>query len=170
MRKVDLLDYLEVVAAAQGDGRGGPFPHAIHRQDQGFVKRGWEESTGRVALMVFGEKELGLPIEIGSKALQILMEQTFLEKLFANPQRDGHLERTQAPWREGQISFEQTLELQERFVVKDDVVDVIERHAVLSQAVFHSVLGEPGIVFLSREPFFLGRCDDFPIAYECRGA
>ena len=47
--------------------------------------------------------------------------------------------------RERQIGLEQALEFQERLVVEDDVVDVVERDAGLVEAIGDRVLGKAGI-------------------------
>ena len=61
--------------------------------------------------------------------VQLLAQQRLLEQLLLQPQRHRHAEGAEAARREGEIGFEQPLELQERLVVEDDVVDVAELDA-----------------------------------------
>src|SRR5262249_48808116 len=74
--------------------------------------------------------------------------------------RNGHRERPQAAWREREIGLEQALELEERLVVEDNVVDLIQRHAGLAQTVLDRVRREARGVLLARESLFLSRRRD----------
>ena len=65
VRKVDLLPDLKVFSFADGNRSGGPFAHAIEREDGSFVKRRWVECGGCVAQMMLTEFQALRPVEIG---------------------------------------------------------------------------------------------------------
>ena len=94
------------------------------------------------------------------------MQQTFLEQLLAHPQRDGHLKGAQPRGSEGDVSFEQPLEFQERFVVENNVVEIGQARAGLGEAKFHGVSGEARIVLFASEALLLSGGDDIAIAHQ----
>lgn len=113
--------------------------------------------------MMFGEQHLAHPVEILGEFLEFLGQQILLEQLFLQPHRNGGLERGKAPGRERHIGFEQALELQERLVVEDDEVDVVQAAAGLGQAILDGQPGKTRVVFLAGEAFFLGGGNDAAI-------
>ena len=64
----------------------------------------------------------------------------------------------------GEVGLEQPLELDERLVVEDDVVDVVERDLAFAQAILDRVGREVGVVLLAREALFLRGRDDLAVA------
>ena len=71
---------------------------------------------------------------------------------------------------ESHIGFQEALELQEGFVIKDDEVNVIQRHPFLCETIFDGIVRKPGIVLLTAETLFLRRRHHFPVAKERRRA
>ncbi len=70
-----------------------------------------------------------------------------------------------------EIGFEQALELQERLVVEDDVVDVVELDAGLRRGnTAIALCGKAGIVLLAREALLLRGRDDLAVLDQRRGA
>ena len=72
-------------------------------------------------------------------------------------------ERLEAARREGEIGFEQPLEFQERLLVEDDIVDVLERDAGLLEAIADRVDREARVLLLAREALLLRRRDDLAV-------
>ena len=118
---------LQVAAGADRTRRRAPFADAVHRQHRRIGKWRGEERACGVAEMMLGEQQLVLPVEVRREFLQLAPQQILLKQLLANPDRDRRRERAEAARREGDVGFEQPLELQERLFVEDDIVDVGER-------------------------------------------
>src|SRR5215471_21638441 len=126
---MDLFEDFELISAAAGDGRSGPFAHAVHGKHGGFVKRRAEECAGGMALVMLGEEEL---LRSGrTVSAELLDQHVLLKELFANPHGNRHAERLQSARRKREVSFEETLEFQKRLVVEGDVIDVREGDAGL---------------------------------------
>ena len=66
-------------------------------------------------------------------------------------------------WREGQIGLDETVELQQRLVVEDDVVELLDLEAGLLQAVVRRVRREAVVVLDAREALFLRGGDDVAV-------
>ena len=92
------------------------------------------------------------------------------EKLFFDPDGDGLTETSEARRSEGDVRFEKTLELEERFFVEDDVVDLRHVDALLVEAVLDGVDREGGVVLFSCEAFFLGGGGDAAVLNQRRRA
>ena len=163
VREVDLLAHLEVVPRAETYGGGRPLADAVHGQDDGLLERGREEGARRMALVMLGKEQRSLPVVFGGKVFQLTPEQRLLEELLSQPDGHGHGERAEASRGEGEVGLEEALELQERLVVEGDVVDLIEPHTRLGQAVRDGVPGKAGVVLLATEPLLLRRRDDPPV-------
>ena len=160
MREVQFLERGEFISAAVGDRGRRPLADPVHCQDCGLLERRGKKSRGCMALVMLGEKQLALPVEVRRVFFQLIAQELLLEQLFAEPKRDGHAKRTKSPRREDEIGLQQSLELEEWLIVEDDVIDRIERGRGRIQAIGERLVRKAGIVFLAREPFFLRRCDD----------
>ena len=55
MREAQLLEHLDLVAAADGDRAGGPLADTVEGQDRGLLEGRGEERAGRVGLVVLEE-------------------------------------------------------------------------------------------------------------------
>ena len=55
MRKMNFLDDLQFVAAAERDGSRGPFADSVHGENQSVFERRGIKGARRMALMMFGE-------------------------------------------------------------------------------------------------------------------
>ena len=60
MGEADLAARFDPPAAAHAPRRGGPFAHAIQRQDGGRLKRRGEERRRRVGLVMLGKQDLAV--------------------------------------------------------------------------------------------------------------
>ena len=163
VREMDFLENFQAVAAADGSRGGGPFAHAVHGQHQGFVKRRWKESAGRMAQVMLGKQQAVDPVHPGFELLQLLRQQVFLEQLLAQPQRYRHAKGLESPRCKGVVGFQQALELEERLVVKRDLIHLRKRDAGLGQAIIHCIERKAGVVFLAREALLLRGGDDVAI-------
>src|SRR5205823_1948379 len=105
MRKVQFLERGEFIAAAIGDRGRRPLADPVHRQDGGLLERRGKKSRGRMALVMLREKQLALPVEVRRVFFQFIPEKLLLEQLFAEPERDGHAERTKSVRREDEIGL-----------------------------------------------------------------
>ena len=142
MREVDLARELEAIAAADA-GRGRrPFADAVEREYRGFLERGGKEGGGRVALVMVGKEQAGIPVDVGVELGQVLPQQPFLEQLLLEPERNRHAERAKAARRERKVGLEQPLELDERLLVEHDVVEVAGAQARFREAVVGLLMPE----------------------------
>jgi hypothetical protein len=91
-------------------------------------------------------------------------------QLGLQPERHGHHEALQALRREGEIRFDQAVELLQRLVIKGDVIEVFDLDGTFTQAVVDRVLGELVIVFDASEPLFLCGGGDSAVLDEGGGA
>src|SRR5438105_1570012 len=105
--------------------------------------------------MVFGEQQSLSHVLARAERANRLRNQVLQEEFFAKPHRHCHAERLEAARRERQIRLEEPLELEQRFVVERDVIDVVERISRGAQAISDGVLRKSRIVLLARESLFL---------------
>ena len=120
-----------------------------------------------MGLVVLGVNE-GLVV-IAWQFLEAFAHEARKEKLFFDPDGDGLTETSEACRSEGDVRFEKTLELEERFFVEDDVVDMRHVDALLVEAVLDGVDREGGVVFFSCEAFFLGGSRNLAVTDESSG-
>ena len=124
-----------------------------------------------MAQVVLGEQQSILPIEVSAEGLfELLIQGLLLKQLLPHPQRNRHLERTQSGRGEGEIGFDQPLELQEGFVVENDIVQIVEMDSGFRQAVRHRVAGKTGVVFFPAEALFLSSRYHLAVFHQGRGA
>ena len=169
MGKVDLLQHVQLMAMANGQGGGGPFAHPVHGQDGGLMEGGGEEGTRRMTLVVLGEQQLLRPVEVRQMLFEFRVEQRLLKQLLFQPNGHGHGERAVAARRKAQIGLKQALKLQEGLVVECDVIDCVKRDACLTQTVINRPVRKAGIMLFAREAFFLSGGHDFAVADQrCR--
>src|SRR5207244_11791319 len=81
MRKANLLEYLKTVTLTQSGRCRRPFTDTIHGENHGLVERRRIEGRGRMAQMMFGEKQPGT-IELLIEFPKLLSQQALLEQLF----------------------------------------------------------------------------------------
>src|ERR1700720_937428 len=71
--------------------------------------------------------------------------------------------------RKCEVGLEETFELQQRFFIKNNEVQVLGLNPSLTQTVIHSLFWKIEVVLLSRETLLLGCRDDFSVHYQrCR--
>lgn len=123
-----------------------------------------------MAQMVFGKQEPLFPFYGTLNGFQLANQKRFLEQLFLDPDRQRLPERSETPWREREVGFQEPLELYERFVVERDVIDILRREANLLQTSNDRIAGKVRIVLLTGEAFFLGRSNDLSVGNDRGGA
>ncbi len=106
------------------NGSRRPLAHAIERDTAASWKGLGKESAGSVALVVLGEKIA--PLELLVKRLVHLAGQV---DLFLQPDRHRLDEAAETLRRVGEVGLEQAFELEQRLVVKDDVIEIGGRDA-----------------------------------------
>ena len=79
-----------------------------------------------MALVMLGEQQLVADAAGGGELGQRLLEVRLLEQLLLEPQRHRQAEGAEAARRVGEIGLEQALELDQRLLEEDDVVDAVE--------------------------------------------
>ena len=72
--------------------------------------------------------------------------------------------------REGEICFQESLEFQQRLVVKHNIVQVFRLDFALAQAVIHGMGREIGVVFFSGKALLLRRRHKAVVHHENRSA
>ena len=169
MREMDLAVDLDRVVLAQPRRGRRPFADAIHRQDRRCLEGRWIEGARRMRLMMLGEHQLLVDVDLGHVPRQLVRQHLALEQLLARPHRKRGRKGAKAARRQGQVGLEQALELQERLVVEDDVVDVLERHPAGLEAVFDGLSGKGRVVAHAREALLLRRRNDVALLHQrCR--
>jgi hypothetical protein len=123
-----------------------------------------------MAQVVFGEQQPMIEIVSTSGILfQLAAKQILLEKFLPEPDRDRHLKRPKPSRRERYVSFQKALELEKRFVIKHDVVELVETDALLGQAILDRACRKRRVVLFAAEALFLSRSDDLAVPNQgCR--
>src|SRR4051794_27477469 len=83
------------------------------------------------------------------------------------PGGKGARELWQAEGELAQVADQDPLELTQRLLVEDDVIDLLDGHAGLRQAESRRLYRQRGIVLDAGEPLLLGRSDDLAVDDEC---
>src|SRR5207247_999279 len=148
VRPVQLLDELNVAAAANAVRRGRPLPDTIERQDGRFFEWRGEERAGSVRLVMFGVQQLALVSELAT-------ELSIHVQLLFHPHRRGLEERAETARCDAEIRFEDSLELEKRLVVEANVGKVADRDAGFAEAVFHRATGKACVSLFPGEALFL---------------
>jgi hypothetical protein len=113
--------------------------------------------------MVLREEQAVLHVDIRVESAKLLDEPLSLPELLAHPQRHREAERRKTPWRKREIRLEQPLELDERLLVKHDLVDVAQRSTCVLQAIADRFGRKALVMLLTREALLLSGSEDRPI-------
>src|SRR5215510_5283431 len=116
--------------------------------------------------MMLCKEETALPVVVPAQLLQLSPQERFLEELLSQPDRHGHRERTEAAGGKRQVCFQQALELQERLVIKRDVIDLVQPDAGFAETVGDGMPRKTGVVPLPAEPLLLRSGNDTPVLHE----
>src|SRR5437762_34575 len=165
MGKMQFLEQFEVVSASLPDGGGGVLAHSVHRQDGGLGKGRRKKRAGRVGLMVLGEQDSAIGREAGKFVAYGLSQ----IELLAQPGGQRAQERCQTQGRNGQRRLQQPRELQNRFVIKYDRIEVRLAQVGVVEAEADCVQRKSFVVFSASEPFLLRSGDDFAVAQQDGG-
>jgi hypothetical protein len=160
---VELLEDLDVVAAARPERSGGPLPDSVHGQKRGLLERRGEERAGRVGLVM-------LAVDYLSVVAQLLPELAVGIELLLDPERTGHEERAEAPRGGGEVGLQNPLELEQRLVVEPHELQLAWLDARRAQTILHRARGERRVALLAGEPLLLRRGEDLPVAEQAGGA
>src|SRR6266550_5968393 len=120
--------------------------------------------------MVLGEHEPAVPVDLLSKLTELLRQEAAKKKLFVYPERHRLREGCETAWSEADVCLEQPLELEIRFLVKNDEVDVFDLRSRKLQAEGDSRGGKSRVMPSPAEALFLRRCDDPPVLDQRGGA
>ena len=119
-----------------------------------------------MALVVLGEEQPLLPVELRREHRELSGEQALLKELLFEPERQRHPERPKAARSELQVGLEQALELQKGLVVEGDVVDVAQADSRFGEAILDGAPWIAAVVLLAAEPLLLGRRHDTAVLDE----
>src|SRR5262245_48302191 len=72
-------------------------------------------------------------------------------------------------WKFGEVSYEQTLESLQRFFVEDNVIYLIDRQPTIIEAPSYGLHRKSGVVFDSREAFFLSGSHNLAVHHQGGG-
>src|SRR5262245_3444290 len=95
---------------------------------------------------------------------ELLLEQLFQEHLLLDPERHCHHVRSDSSRGKRKLRFQYPIKSQQRLVVEDNILELLERCVSLLKAEPHGVTRKPCIVFLTAESLFLRGGYDLPIA------
>src|SRR5260370_742374 len=93
-----------------------------------------------MALVMLGEQQLVLPIEIGGTCLEPLADKILLEQFFLEPQWQGHAERGEPARRKSEVGLEQPFELHKGLLVENDVIELVKRQTALVETIANGIL------------------------------
>ena len=159
---MNLVREFDSVAPPVPEAGCRPLADAIEREHRRFVKRRSKERARGMVLMVFDEYEFLCVFTV-----QAFAHGARQKELLAQPEWHRFEERTESHRRVREIGFQQSLELQEGFVVKADVVQVARRQSGFAETIIDRVLWKTMIVFLARKSFLLRGCDDLSVDNQC---
>ena len=114
-------------------------------------------------LVVLGEEDFCV-------ATEFLADEFLHPDPLPNPQRDRHQERPETPRSASQVAVQDTVELQEWFLVERHQVHVSHSNPAGLQAPFHRVFGEGRVVLLARKPLLLRSRHDATVLHQACGA
>jgi hypothetical protein len=100
---------------------------------------------------------------------EFLLQQILQQQLLLQPDRHRRQERAQSPRRIGQIGLQQSLELDQRLVVEDHMIQVRQRDAASVQTVADRIGRKARVVLLAREAFLLRGSQDLAVAHQAGG-
>ena len=165
MGKMDLLQGLNLGTGSSGDGGGGPFSDAIHRQDGRLRKGRRKERTGRMRLMMGGEEDRALRPQPGQRG----SDASTKVQASAQPIRDGPGKSATSPRGPTQKHLQSPAELQDGFLVEGHGLQIAGGDARLIQTGPDGAFRKPRIILATREPFLLNRRQNSSITQEgCR--
>src|SRR5210317_110976 len=122
-----------------------------------------------MCLVMLGKQQLGHRRRSGHLA-QFLPQYGLEKQLLLQPYRHRRDERCEATRRLGEITLEQSLELDPRLVIEDHGVELIKRETAPLQAVANRAPGERRVVAQPAESFLLGRSANVAVDHQRRGA
>jgi hypothetical protein len=102
--------------------------------------------------VVLREEQLLLVRSPAAERFQLVEQLLLLADLAPEPFRDRVLERIPALRREAEVRGNETLELQQRLLVEDDRVEVLELEVGVLEAPLRGVVRKARILLLAREP------------------
>src|ERR1700684_1624513 len=109
-------------------------------------------------------------VKIFRECPEFVTQQVLLKQLFAQPERDRHLEGGEPARRQRDVGFEQPLEFEEWLVVEYDMVELVGGDAGFREAIGDGVMRERGVVLAAAETLLLRRRDDPAVFYQRRRA
>src|SRR3990172_7590842 len=95
---------------------------------------------------------------------QLILQHLFQQEFFFEPHRHGGKKGLHSLGRKRDISLQQTLELDQRLVVENEIFEVRQGDAALAETIAHRVNWKPRIEFFACEALFLSGRNDLTIA------
>ena len=77
--------------------------------------------------------------------------------------------RLYSNWSKSNIGLEQTIKLEERFFVKDNLIQILQLQISFFEAIADGMNRETGVMLDSGKPLFLSGCKDAIFANQCSG-
>src|SRR6266513_6528335 len=96
-----------------------------------------------MAQMMLGKQQAPVPVHIVIELLELAYDQSPLEQLLFQPQRQGLPKRSQSTRSKSEVGLQQTLEFQERFVVERHEIQLFGTGAGGFQARADGLMGKP---------------------------
>ena len=166
MGKAHFLDHLQVASATNGDRPGCPFANTVKCQHHRFFKRGRVESTGSMTQVVFCKQKLVRVRKSAIVLFQVLQKHRLLEQFLLQPNRHCQPERRKTPRCEGNVGLQKPFKLQERLVVKHDMINVRDLQTRFRKDIINSVARVARIMFLSCEAFLLRGSHNLSVTHQ----
>ncbi len=159
MRVANLVGHLEVDAAPDAERGAGPFSNTVGGDDRGLVERRWKVGAGGVRKVVLAEENLAVEAQ---RLTDLAAHPQFLAEPALQCVDEG---ATGSRIRRG-VAGHDALELEQRLLVEDDVIEVVRLEAARFEAVIRGLDGQSGVVLDAAETLFLGRCDQIAVAQQ----
>src|SRR6266550_5117570 len=144
MWKPDLPVYLQLVASADRDRRRCPFADAIHCQHGRALEWRRKKCACRVTEVMLRKQQALVPVDgrCRSDSSKLPHEHGFLKQLLRQPQRKRRRKAREPARRERHVGLEQPIELEERLLIEDDVIEIGGLNMILREAITQRIPGK----------------------------
>ena len=116
-----------------------------------------------MCLVMFGKQHIAF-------ITGFLLDNLWDVQFFPQPKGHGFQPGAKAFGGNGQVAEQQPFKGQERLVVENDVVQLVDRDSGFLQTILNGIFRETRIMFFSGESLFLGCCQNLSIFQQARSA
>jgi len=139
-----------------------PFTHSVHGQNGCFFERRRIKRRSRVRFMVLCKENISIIVNF-------FFYNIWNVKLFTEPKWHSLKPRAKPSWGNGQIAHKESLKSQERLIIKNNMIQLMNLYASFFKTIFYCVFRKSWIMLLPGKAFLLRCRKDLSIFEEtCR--